>query len=432
MIAFITIFLGLVAGTKPVEFAVSGTVSEVEVLLDGELVGRLTGEPWQLDCDFGEELTTHRLEAVARDAYGKELTRIEQLINVPRPHVDAQLLLENWQDGQPRSARLIWRSVEPIDPVSVSVTLDGEVLADRYQARYELPRLDSRSIHFLSARLEFPENLQASAEAVFGGIYGEATETELTAVPLVVAGRKLRRLERLQGRLVEDGEVLRLVALEDGPAEVILVRDRRALGRLRTLDSTYASRYDYDYASLKGQDGASVLSPRPYLSVHPDATRYSIFPVSAPVTRKVAPLPRLLAGLKFVASPVLPQQLIDAVAAAGQQAAASQKRRAVVLVTSNCAIVSGEWSPEVARRYLAQLRVPFRVWVVEKPARGEDFPAGGFCEGAQPIHSVRLFQTAIKRLRRDLLSQQIVWVEGRRLQRKIELVGDEPGVRLAE
>ncbi len=76
--------------------------------------------------------------------------------------------------------------------------------------------------------------------------------------------------------------------------------------------------------------------------------------------------------------------------------------------------------------------MPFRVWLVEKPDRGEPLPAGGFCDGAQPIHTALLLQTAIKRLRRDLRSQQIVWVEGRRLQRKIELAGDKPGVRLAD
>ncbi len=34
--------------------------------------------------------------------------------------------------------------------------------------------------------------------------------------------------------------------------------------------------------------------------------------------------------------------------------------------------------------------------------------------------------------RRDLLALQIVWVEGRHLQRRISLAGDEPGVRLAD
>ncbi len=85
------------------------------------------------------------------------------------------------------------------------------------------------------------------------------------------------------------------------------------------------------------------------------------------------------------------------------------------------------------RRYLAQLRVPFRVWIVG-PTTGPAPPpaAGDFCDGAQKIHDVRLYQTAIKQLRGDLQAQQIVWVEGSHLLRKITLTGDQPGLRLAE
>ncbi len=45
MIAFITVFLGLITGIKPVELTVSGNVAEIEVRLDGEPVGLLHEEP---------------------------------------------------------------------------------------------------------------------------------------------------------------------------------------------------------------------------------------------------------------------------------------------------------------------------------------------------------------------------------------------------
>ncbi len=40
MIAFLSIFLGLVTGVTPVELAVSGTVAEIEVRFDGDHVSQ--------------------------------------------------------------------------------------------------------------------------------------------------------------------------------------------------------------------------------------------------------------------------------------------------------------------------------------------------------------------------------------------------------
>ncbi len=431
MITFLSIFLGLVTGIKPVEFVVSGDVTEVEVQLDGEVAGWLREEPWALEVDFGTDLATHELVAVARGSRGEELARVEQRINVPRPLIDTQILLEDWQTGSPRSARLRWQTVEPAEPLTVSLTLDGRIFAESYAERYELPELDPGSIHFLSARLEFPDNQASSAEVVFGGAYGSSTETELTAIPLVITGRKLRRAERLQGRLEEDGEALRVFALEDGPAEVVMVRDRRAIPRLMTLDSSYRRQSkSYLYGALAKDDALLVLSPRAYLAIHPD-TRYAVFPLSPPMTRKKTSVPWLLANVKFTKSPVLPQGLTEAVATAGLRAASSQTRRAVVLVTSDCTDIPGQWDPDAVRRFLAQLRVPFRVWQVEEPPAAA-VDSGGFCDGVQSIHDVRRYHNAIRSLRLDLLAQQIVWVEGRHLQRKITLTDDDSRVRLAD
>lgn len=423
MIEFITVFLGLVTGIKPVEFAVSDNVAEVELRLDGEVVGWLREAPWVLECDFGE-LTTHQLVAIARGPRGRELARIEQLINIPRPNVDSRILLEDWRDGSPRAARLHWHTVEPTEPVSVSLMLDGQILADQYAERYELPDLDPGAIHFLSTRLDFPDSQSASAEVVFGGSFGSSTETELTAIPLHLTGRKLRRAEYLQGRLVQDGEPLRVFALEDGPAQVVVVRDRRAITRLRQLGFGHR----YRSASLAKDDAVMVMSPRAFMAVHPD-TRIAVYQTSPPTTRRQAPLPQFLAQAQFTRSPVLPQRLTDAVATAGLRAASSQTRRAVVLVTSNCADVSGQWNPEGVRRFLAELRVPFRVWQVEEPAADAK---GAFCDEVQPIDTPYNYYVAIKSLRRDLLAQQIVWVEGRHLQRKIELTGDTAEIQLVD
>lgn len=54
MIEFVTLFLALTWGMRPVEVAVGAEVAAVELPLDGELVGRLEGEPWSLELDSGK------------------------------------------------------------------------------------------------------------------------------------------------------------------------------------------------------------------------------------------------------------------------------------------------------------------------------------------------------------------------------------------
>ncbi len=56
MLTFRTLFLGLVYDIHPVELSVTSEVAATEVSLNGEQIGKLTGEPWTLDCDFGEAL----------------------------------------------------------------------------------------------------------------------------------------------------------------------------------------------------------------------------------------------------------------------------------------------------------------------------------------------------------------------------------------
>ena len=71
MVTFVTLFLSLLSGTHEVQVAVDGPVSSVVVLVDQRVIGELTGPPWMIRCDFGEELKPHELVAVAYDAvYG--------------------------------------------------------------------------------------------------------------------------------------------------------------------------------------------------------------------------------------------------------------------------------------------------------------------------------------------------------------------------
>jgi hypothetical protein len=99
VIAFATLFLGLVLGVQPVEVMVAPEVERVDLLLDGTLARSLAGPPWRVPCDLGPLLTPRRLEAVAYDAGGRELGRTAQWLNLPRPPAETEWMLEEGDGG---------------------------------------------------------------------------------------------------------------------------------------------------------------------------------------------------------------------------------------------------------------------------------------------------------------------------------------------
>ena len=58
MITFVSLFLGLVFGVRPVEVVVSGAVVTVELRLDGKPVGVIRQAPWT--TEFSNHYRIHR------------------------------------------------------------------------------------------------------------------------------------------------------------------------------------------------------------------------------------------------------------------------------------------------------------------------------------------------------------------------------------
>jgi len=48
MVAFQTLFLGLVFGFAPVRVMVGPPVASVQIVLDGAVIGTVTAEPWEV------------------------------------------------------------------------------------------------------------------------------------------------------------------------------------------------------------------------------------------------------------------------------------------------------------------------------------------------------------------------------------------------
>ncbi|HEY3202033.1 MAG TPA: hypothetical protein VGL03_00080, partial [Thermoanaerobaculia bacterium] len=107
--------------------------------------------------------------------------------------------------------------------------------------------------------------------------------------------------------------------------------------------------------------------------------------------------------------------------------AASYSRRAVVLVLGRTDRDDSRNDPASVRRYLERLHVPLYVWSLA--GTGRDRPAAAW-GSYEDISSVAAFRRAVGRVRQDLQSQSIVWLEGRHLPQEITLADGSEGLDL--
>ena len=439
-IAFVTLFLGLTLGAYPVEVSVEGPVAAVELLLDGASVGRIAGPPWTGQVDFGTALQPHELVARALDSQGQEVARARQWVNLPRPEAEVEIVLEGGAEGRPDAARLTWQSRTGANPLSVRLTLDDKPLAVGPDGRAALPAYNPEVSHVLSAEVRFPSSVVARKDAVFGGQYGAQISFDLTAVPVQVERGRLPEPAAMRGWLLSGGQPLTVAAVDQDPAEVVVVHDLGAAGALAELGKVRPRRT---------KDGRGTLAiERDYLRFEiglrkDDEVRF-LWPV--PRTFSGAGLPAELfdqsraftlqdGGLHWLLTRVLPareapgkQRLADAIAVAGLQAMASSRPRAVVLVLGSQPEDASRYDPATVRRYLESIRVPLFVWTVEKGAAESPALAGwGKVEDASNLNR---FRSAVARLRDTLEAQRVVWVEGTHLPQSISLAPAAAGIGL--
>jgi hypothetical protein len=415
-IAFLTLFLGLTSGAQPFELAMSGPAAAVEILVDGAVAQRLHGPPWKGMIDFGSDLAPHELVARALDDSGREIARTRQLINLPRPPAEVEIAFEG-----PRTVRLSWERLTHEPPVRITLTLDGQELQLDDQRRAILPAYDPGSTHVLTAELRFPSNVVARKDLIFGGEAGE-THTELTAVPVQGLKGRLPAARDLAGWFVKgDGTPLEVAAVEDGPAELYLVRVPEAelvKARLRLTAARPPSPLPLD----KG-DFLRIVSTRPK-GFQGDETRSSLFDLSQHFPGQDGLRRFLIAGsFPQENGPARPG---DAVAVAGLHAMEGAHRRAIVLVVDDSTDAS-LYDPAAIRRYLSAIRVPLFVWTLTEAAARRK--AWGETE---IIYDIESLERAFHKVRTALERQRIVWIEGRHLPQSIRLTARAPkGVAIA-
>ena len=203
----------------------TGPVAEVAFELDGREVVRLFERPYRQPLDFGDEYAPHELVARAFDAKGKEIALARQWINLPRPPAEVEILLESDKSGKAIAARLAWASRMGPHPTTIALSIDGRPLSVDASGRASLPTYDASLPHVVSSEVEFPGGIRGHADRVLGGGVADEAGSNLTAIAVRGPTETPPSVESLQGRIRKNGEVLRVMAVERGPAQVYMVRD---------------------------------------------------------------------------------------------------------------------------------------------------------------------------------------------------------------
>jgi hypothetical protein len=246
----------------------------------------------------------------------------------------------------------------------------------------------------------------------------------------VRSGGDLPGVKDLQDCLQRAGRPLAVVAVEDGPAQVVVVRDR---GNREARDVLGGGPRFFLQGESERFFGDIRLAGKDRLRfVWPVAQRFSdpvlstdLFGSSEERTMSAGSFHWLLTRA-YMPDYTSVQRFADAAAVAGLEAYASSTRRSVVVVLGS-AVDSSRLSPEQVRSYLARLHVPLVVWSLVDPLTHPEFARWG---AVVDVSSAQRLRRAVRDLRRNLESQHILWIDGKHLPQEISLT--ERGASLLE
>ncbi len=420
-IVFSSVLIGLLVGVQPVSVEVDPSISPAAVVfaLDGKPVIRVGEAPWKALVDFGDELKPHEVSAEALGPAGERLARVSQLVNLPMPPARLDILVTRSPTGVPIGARLVATSVRRSQPIRLTLALDGTNLALDRNGEARLPTLDLRQAHVLSATAEFDRDAIARADVALGGGVADESGSRLTAVPLRVQSGSLTGVEELRGLLLHKTRSLAVVAVEKGPATVLLVRDPSAAQAERQLGRSGAGQG----VRLDPNDRVGLVFP---VAHHvSDVGQQSDLMESTPFfTAKEGGLLWVLTHVSRPKQAIPPYRYADAVAVAGLEGYRSGGRRAVVLVAHRDPTDTSRLTPSQARGYLERLGVPLHVWSIDGDLRTP------WTSRTESLRSFVHYQRAAAALREDLETQMIAWVAGEWTPGQVSLSQDARGIAL--
>jgi hypothetical protein len=424
-VAFLSLFFGLITGSVPVELSVDGPAATVEIVVDGRPAGRLPGPPWKGTINFGHSLLPHAIVARALDAEGHEVGRAEEWVNLPHPPAKVEIALEVSGGGPPKAAKVVWTNLAGDAPRSVALSFDGLPVKLDPQGRGELPPHDLKSIHILTAQVDFPPDKTVRRDLAYGGEYGTEVATELTGVPVHVRSGKVPPAARLAGLLIADGKPLSVGAVEEGPGKLYVVSAASSRGIADKMAQTGHMLQGIHYEMRLGRDDQMRFVPTVPERISSAGETSDLFQISPPSDYAAGGLLWFRLRLAPRIEPAQPR-IADAVATAGLAAANENRRRAVLLVLAGQEKDASRYDPATVRRFLAALRVPLYVWSLGRVEPGSVEAAWG----ARNIVLSQHYYEAAREIRDELDAQRIVMVDGRHLPQSIALSSAAGGLEL--
>ena len=404
-LVFVTVFLGLVAGRQPVEMLVPADVAKVELRLDGRAVATMTAPPWRATVDFGDELLPHRLEAVALDGSGETIASALQKVNASNPPKELQLALD--ESGGRSRARILWSHLDATKPEEIKARIDGKPVEVARDLSIALPVKSDDRVHLLEVSVRTAKQ-ESDAQLVFGAMFTGTSTSELTALPVRLRAKNAR----LEDVICTAGDqAVRAVAVDDLPAQVIIVRDPSTTETAARLSIVGRRQMNTMAMGVAGEGsmylalGDQVRFLWPVGRAGEGGVRSILFPPSRWYSAADNLDVHTLLTALSVPLTAKDKQYADAVAVAALQAAQSQRPRAVVLVIGSDYRDASRLTPAAARTYAKRLGVPLYVWSLAPTPPAE-------WGVATEIGTVEKLRSAIGLLRRDLDAQRVLWVEG--------------------
>ncbi len=424
MVHFLSFLVGLVIGIHPIEVAVTGPVSRVEIQLDGETVAQLKSGPWRTEIDLGPTLKPALLEARAFDAEGRLLGRDRQWLNMPRPRAEGVVIPRLDEEGLVIGARLQWNSAEFLEPKAVDFRLDGKSVTHHPDLSIDLRGADPSTLHILDAEIRFPDHVVVREQLVFGKGYSGDLNLHLTALPVVVDDPDaFPPSEGLDGWFEAKGKPVEVADVEKGTAQLVIVRGSSVDDHLKALDLKLHESVEEGRDDRLSDDVLfRVIGTIPTGGPRGNAR---LFPFSHPKTVGRKGLADELEKARFGDLQFGLHRRADAVALAGLEAAAGNQRRAVLLILGPGRDDASTHSPGAVRAYLDALRVPLLVFDVAGMS-----PAAEAWRPVDEVVDPLRWLSSVEWLQEDLDSQRIVWLIGRHMPSNITLGPKAKGIEL--
>ncbi|MEM1181625.1 MAG: hypothetical protein AAGM22_25000 [Acidobacteriota bacterium] len=284
--------------------------------------------------------------------------------------------------------------------------------------------------------------------------------------------------EAMEGWFTANGEPLRVLAVDRGPAELVVVRDPAVQdwlvivskiflqveagvrlppelsGAIVHLDrDAFNARVSHYFRDTQSRHRLEMAweSWQRFLRFEPETTVRFVSPVAAPASavekRKqifnvTRPLDAEVDGMLYHLARIRPLEfalrISDAVALAGLEAHGGRGRRAVLLLLTDVASGRSRYRPQEVRRYLEALGVPLYVWSFEQPFPEWDSTQiidyrnqTATISPAKSKNFMRRFGNGFDQINRGLDRQRVVWLEGEHLPQDIQLSPKARGIRLA-